>query len=92
MNEDEELQKILEKKRAEERIKAALRLALTAEAYERMMNVKMANPELFSLASQQVLALYQRTGKKLSDEELKRVLMLFKAQTSHEPKIQIKRK
>ncbi len=91
-NEDEELKRILEMKRAEERIKAALRLALTSEAYERMMVVKVANPKLYSLAAQQLLTLHQRVGRKISEEEVKKILRLLKIGTEKETRIEIRRK
>ena len=91
-NEDEELKRILEMKKSEERIKSALRLALTSEAYERMMVVKVANHELYSLAAQQLLALHQRIGRKISEEEVKKILRLLKSGTEKETKIEIRRK
>ncbi len=87
MNEEEIRKKKLEelKKRQEEsekieQIKAALRIALHPDAYERVMNVMLANPELFQGTVQYIVALYQKVGRKLTDEEVRRILVRLKGE------------
>jgi DNA-binding TFAR19-related protein (PDSD5 family) len=89
---DEELQKILEAKRAEQQLRASLRLALTDEAYERMMNVRISNPSLFSAVAEVLLATFRRVGRKLTDEEVLNILRRFTSMTRRESKIEIRRK
>ncbi len=67
---------ILEAKRAGAKINAALRMCLTPEAYERMANVRMANPDLYAAAVRQILAYAGKGGKKLDGMQ---VLSLLKA-------------
>lgn len=74
-----------------EQVKMALRIALNPHAYERMMNVMLANPGLFQGAVQYILALYQRVGRKLTDDEVKQVLLRMKGEEK-EPEISFKKK
>ncbi len=87
MNEEEIRRKKLEelRKRQEEgekleQIKMVLRVALHHDAYERVMNVMLANPELFQGAVQYIVALYQTVGRKLTDEEVRRILVRLKGE------------
>lgn len=98
MNEEEIKRKKLENLRMRqqkseklEQVKMALRVALNHHAYERMMNVMLANPELFQGAVQYILALYQRVGRKLTDDEVKQVLLRLKGEEK-EPEISFKKK
>lgn len=101
MNEEEIKRKKLEKLRIKqqeqqeseklEQVKMALRVALNNDAYERMMNVMLANPELFQGAVQYIFALYQRVGRKLTDGEVRRVLLRLKGEEK-EPEISFKKK
>lgn len=72
MNEDE---KNIE---AEENLKKTLRLALTPEAYSRLINVSIANPELFKLASNTIINMFVRYGKKINEEQLIQILKKLK--------------
>ena len=98
MSEEEIRRKKLEelrKRQAEaeqlEQIKAALRLALQQDAYQRMMNVLLANQELFNGAVRYVLSLYQKIGRKLTDEEVRMILVRLKGKEK-EVEISFKRK
>ncbi len=51
-----------------------LKQALTAEAFERLGRVKMANPELYAQAVRYVLQLYQSTGRKVDEQSLIKLL------------------
>lgn len=59
----------------EEELKKNVRMYLEDKAYERLMNVKLVNYKLFLLASQYIIQIAPRlNGRKLSDEELVRLL------------------
>jgi DNA-binding TFAR19-related protein (PDSD5 family) len=87
----EELKKRQEELERAEQIKSALRIALHHDAYERVMNVMLANPELFQSAVQYILTLYQKVGRKLTDDEVKRILIRLKGEEK-EGGISFKRK
>lgn len=77
-------------KEQEKKIKEALVKVLEPAAYERLANVRLANPELYSKAVQALLQLYQRAGRKITEKEL--VILLSSATAKREGSIQIKRK
>lgn len=64
------LEDMQKKQEADEQIKAMLRAILDEEAYDRMINVKIANPELYAKAAQGCLSIYQRLGRKLGNKEV----------------------
>jgi len=71
--------KIAEMQRAQEaerQIKAALRTILEPQAYERMMNVKIANPEKYMQVASTLMQLYnaKRIQARISEEQLLRLL------------------
>jgi DNA-binding TFAR19-related protein (PDSD5 family) len=74
-------------KEAEEQLKVALRTAMDENAYERLSNVAFANKELYSIAAQQILMLYKRAGRKITEEELRYVLGLIKERTEKKTSI-----
>ncbi len=92
MEEEEIRKRRLEAKKAEEQLKAALRVALTDEAYERMMNVSLANKELYLMTAKNALMLYKRMGRRISEAELLSLLRAIKAQTEKETKITFHKK
>ena len=96
MEDDEGLEearkKKLEARKAEEQIKATLRIALDESAYGRMMNVSHANRELFITAARHVLAVYKRAGRKLTESELLAVLKAVRGQTETETTITFHKK
>ncbi len=79
-------------KNVEEKIKNMLRVALDIEAYDRISNVKVANQELYVAAAQNVLAVYNRIERKISDEELKHILATIASQKERRTSITFDRK
>ncbi len=73
-----EEERLLEAKRMEAQLKAALRLCLTPEAYERLMNVRLAKPELYAAAARQILAYAKKGGKRLGDSEVLALLRMMR--------------
>jgi DNA-binding TFAR19-related protein (PDSD5 family) len=96
---EEELGEIRKKKLEEmqnarqqdEQIKATLRVVLDDAAYDRMMNVKIANPSLYMSAVQGCVALYQRLGRKIGNKEVLLILRRLKGE-EEETKITFERK
>ncbi len=83
--EDEELgdvrKKKLDAKKAQEQLKSALRSALEEAAYERLMNVAVANKEVYLNAAQSALMFYKRTGgRKITESEILALLKAIKEQ------------
>jgi DNA-binding TFAR19-related protein (PDSD5 family) len=85
----EQYQQEMESKKKGEQVKAMLRMALSENAYERLMNVKLANAQLYGMAANQVFGLYQKSGRKLTEKELISVLKAIKG-SQREPKITFK--
>ena len=55
-------------------LRAALKAALTKEAFERLERVKMAKPELYTKAVQAVLYIYQQRNAKVDESTLLSIL------------------
>ena len=74
----------------EMQINAALRQILTPEAKQRLSNIKLVNRERYYAIAQSLLTLYRagRITKKLTDEELKALLL----NSSSKREINIRRK
>ena len=93
---EEEVEEIkkkrLEARRAEEQLKTTLRVALDESAYERLMNVSVANKELYLNAARNILTAFKRIGRKISENELLMVLKAIKEQTETETKITFHKK
>jgi|GEM_PF-873870 len=79
--------KLAEQQKIKENLKIALRQILENEAYERMMNVSFSNEQLYMIAAQQLIAIAQRAGRKLTESEVIYVLNVIKQKTTNEPKI-----
>jgi DNA-binding TFAR19-related protein (PDSD5 family) len=96
MMEDEEAERIkkgkLEARKAEEQLKSALRMALDEQAYERLMNVSMANKELYLAAAKNLLTAYQRARRRLTDAEVLAFLRAIREQTEAKTTITFSRK
>jgi DNA-binding TFAR19-related protein (PDSD5 family) len=73
-----EEERLLEAKRMEAQLKAALRLCLAPEAYDRLMNVRLAKPELYAAAARQILAYAKKSGKRLGDSEVLALLRMMR--------------
>ena len=85
----EQYQQEMEAKKKEEQLKGMLRIALTEEAYDRLMNVRLVNPQLYAIASNQVFSLYQKAGRKLKEKEVVALLKAIRG-TPRETKITFK--
>ena len=81
------LKKAEEAKKAEEKLKVVLRQVLLPSAYDRLMNVSVANKELYLTAAQQIVGLSERAGRRITEEELLKVLRLLKSSTEKKTKI-----
>lgn len=85
MMEDEEAEQIkkkkLEAREVEEQLRTSLRMALDEAAYDRLMNVSVANKELYFTAAKNILMAYQRAKRKLTDREVLAFLRAIKEQT-----------
>jgi DNA-binding TFAR19-related protein (PDSD5 family) len=94
MMEDSEAEKRkkLESKKAEEQLKTTLRMALDDAAYDRLMNVGLANKELYLTAAKNLLMAYQRAKRKLTDKEVLAFLRAIKEQTETKTSITFNRK
>jgi len=79
--------KLAEQQKIKENLKIALRQILENEAYERMMNVSFSNEQLYMITAQQLIAIAQRAGRKLTEKEVLYVLNAIKQKTTNEPKI-----
>ena len=87
-----EQKRAVEARKAEEQLKAALRVALENDAYERITNVKIANAQLFLVAAQNILSLYKQIGRKINDKELLFMLHKIKEQNEKQTAIKFERK
>jgi len=85
-------EKFAEAKKAEEQLKSTLRMILNEPAYARIMNVKMANQQMFTAAVQYLLRVFQRFQRKITEEELLAVLRTIKEKNEKETKITFERK
>ena len=79
-------------KKAEEQLKATLRVVLEEDAYNRITNVKLANAQLFLAAAQHILNIYKRIERKITDAELLTILRRLKEGSEKETKISFERK
>jgi DNA-binding TFAR19-related protein (PDSD5 family) len=77
---EEARKKKLEAKKAQEQLKATLRVALDEPAYERLMNVAVANEELYLTAAKNLLVFYKRAGRRIKESELLSLLRAIKEQ------------
>lgn len=87
-----EAEKGLEAKKAEEQLKTILRKILEEKAYDRMMNVAVANRQLYTIAAKQVLTIAGKIRRKITEEELLTLLRALKAQTEKETTIRFHKK
>lgn len=93
MEEEEDIKKKrLEAKKIQEQLKGTLRVALTEDAYERLMNVSVANKELYLVAAKNALMFYKRAGRQIRDDEILALLRAIKGQTEKETKITFHKK
>ncbi|MEM3373216.1 MAG: DNA-binding protein [Candidatus Anstonellales archaeon] len=83
-----------EQQKLEQIKKAFLIKVLDSSAFERMMNVKISNKELYDKAVEVLMYLYQQRkineNRKLTEPELRSILS--KMINTYEPKIEFRRK
>jgi DNA-binding TFAR19-related protein (PDSD5 family) len=84
--------KRLEARKAQEQLKSTLRVALDEEAYERLMNVALANNDIYLATARQVLMAFKRVGRKINEEELLTVLKAIKEQSETKTSIKFHKK
>lgn len=72
--------KKLEAKKAQEQLKATLRMALDESGYLRLMNVAIANEDLYLMAAKNVLMYFKRAGRKITEKEVVTLLQAIKEQ------------
>ena len=70
-----------EARKSQEQLKSALRGALDENAYVRLMNVSVANNELYLTAAKNVLMFFKRSGRRISEAELVQLLRAIKEQS-----------
>ena len=94
--EDRELERVrkekLEAKKAQEQLRATLRMALDNAAYDRMMNVAVVNNELFLTAAKNALMLFKRAGRPLTEDEIVTLLRAIKEQSEKKTTITFHKK
>jgi programmed cell death protein 5 len=88
----ERLQKYQQSRELEMQKKFALKYIVDAQAYERLMNVRIANPALYDQIVTMLIYLYQnkQVKGKVTDEQLKAILAKITARK--EPEITFKKK
>ncbi|MBU0591240.1 hypothetical protein KKF81_02165 [Candidatus Micrarchaeota archaeon] len=79
-NASDESQKMGEAKKLHEQLRTSLRIALEESAYERMTNVALANRELYVAAAKYILMAFKQARRKITDDELIKVLKGIKEQ------------
>lgn len=72
--------RLVEAKKAEEQLKTAMRVALEPAAYDRLMNVRIANQQLYFAAAQYAVTAYKKWGKPLTEQQLLNILHAIKGQ------------
>ena len=90
----QELEELRKRMQLEEQKKALLRRILTPDAYERMINVKTANQDMYNMALSIITNAVQtgRMRTPINDNQLKQILMKLAQRTHRESKINILRK
>jgi len=88
----ENLQRYQQARELEMRKKFALKYIVDAAAYERLMNVRLANPALYDQIVTMLIYLYQnkQVKGKVTEEQLKTILAKITARK--EPEITFKKK
>ena len=82
----------IKKAQMEQQKKELMKQFLEPDAYERLMNVRLSNPELYNQLVNLIVSLVQsnRIAGKLTEEQLKAILA--KITFKREPKIEFKHK
>ncbi len=89
----EQYAKAAQAQQLEAQMKTVLKQILDGQAYERAMNVRLANPELYQQMVALLAHLYRnkQIRGKVGDEQLKKLLQQVSS-TRHEPSISFRKK
>ncbi len=77
---------------AEAQLKSTLRLALEESAYERIINISVANKQFFASVARYALAYFRRAQRKLTDAELLAIINEMKRQNERPTSITFHKK
>ncbi len=88
----ERLAQMREAQEKEGKLKSVLRNILEETAYDRLMNVKLANNDMFMHAAQVCITLFKRAGRKLTEGEILSILMRIKNSQERSTSITFERK
>jgi len=95
VNEEEaaRMQELQKAQEAELQLKKILTVILDPPAYERLMNVRISNRELYFKVANGLIHLYKKTQRRMTEKELLTVInMNLAASKQPETKIHIRRK
>ena len=81
-----------QRKKEEDQLKTTLRVVVDENGYQRLLNVKLANEQLFVVASQHILTIFKQVGRKLADKDVLMILRRIKESSEKETKITFARK
>ncbi|MEM3369443.1 MAG: DNA-binding protein [Candidatus Micrarchaeia archaeon] len=85
--------KILAAQQAELQLKKTLSVILEDDAYTRLMNVRLSNPELYLKVANALIHYYQKIRRRVTEKELLTILNMNLAVSKQpETKIHIRRK
>ena len=88
-----QLQELQKAQEAELQLKKILSVILDQQAYQRLMNVRISNKELYFKVSNSMINLYKKTQRRMTERELITVInMNLAASKQPETKIHIRRK
>ena len=87
-----EQKKLAEAAKAEEQLRAALRIALDETAYDRLMNISYANKEFYLMVAQRILAIFREVKRKINEDELLYIISSLKNMTEKQTGIRFHRK
>ncbi len=95
MNPEEtaKIQEIQKAQEAEIQLKKILAVVLDQTAYDRIMNVRISNKELYFTVANALIHYYKKTQKRITEKELITIINMNLAATKQpETKIHIRRK
>ncbi|MGV8084746.1 MAG: DNA-binding protein [Candidatus Bilamarchaeum sp.] len=91
-SENGEKQQKAESDNAEAQLKSTLRLALDETAYERIVNISVANKQFFASVARYALAYFRRSQRRLTDAELLAIINEIKRQNERPTSITFHKK
>ena len=87
------LQELQKAQEAELQLKKILTVIMEPSAYDRLMNVRLSNKELYFKVANSLIQFYRKTQRRLTEKELITVInMNLAASRQPESKIHIRRK